>query len=344
MNHGTFQAKYVPLSKVKEVEKIYIIRKYQGPDIDKVEYIILPKILRASVLNLLITPFLLTFYAFKKKADIVLTYHLVPHAFFGYFASLLTGKPHIFCQTGGESELLAKKKVISILIKHILIKTKYMNVPGNESKDFWINNGIDKNKINVLHSTIDTYRFIPSNYQVQEPEFIYIGRLINYKNVDKIIKSFGEIYNLNNKVRLRIIGNGPEINNLKNLCNQLKLNRNVVFEGHQKNVIKYLSGAKIFVMFSDSEGLPVALMEAMSMESLCIAPKINNIPSVLKDFETGFLLEPGNYKMLFEKMEYALNNYHRLDSLRKKAREIIVKNYSYESAISTWYTILNNIR
>ena len=264
MGNGTFQAKFVPLSINNRVEKIYVLRKEKGPVIDKVEYIVLPKICSNFVFNLLLAPLLLTFYTIKYKADIVLTYHLVPHAFFGFFASLITRKPHVFGQTGSECQLLSTKSVLKTVIRLVLKQTKFILTPGPNSKEFWVNNhNINPKKIKLLHSTINTDLFLPSSVKF-EYDFIYIGRLHEIKKVDEILNCLIVLKNNNFNFKMCIVGDGEEKESLIRFVNHNNLENNIDFVGFQKNIHSFLIKSKIFVMASIMEGLPVSLMEAMS--------------------------------------------------------------------------------
>jgi len=339
MRHGTFQAKYIPLSKVEKIKKIYVIRKSKGPKIPKVKYIILPKFCRYSLLNFIFVPIFLTYYVKKMKADYILGYHLVPHGFFTFFASLITRKPHIICQTGGILPLLAKKPFLGLIIKKIISSTKVFNVPGQQSIDFWIKQSIPKNKLNILHSTIDTDKFSPSNDK-KDIDFLYVGALNERKRVKQIIYAFKSVTKIYPKAKLGIVGKGPDKFFLFALVSSLGIKKNVIFYGFQKNIKQYISRSKIFVMYSTIEGLPVALMEAMSCGKVVIAPKVDNIPSVLVSNNTGFLLSGDNLRELKDKLIKAYDNYDELKLLRENARNMIIDRYSYNTAIKKWEQIL----
>ena len=114
------------------------------------------------------------------------------------------------------------------------------------------------------------------------------------------------------------------------------------FYGFQKNVLTFLQRSKIFIMASKIEGLPVALMEAMSCEKTVIAPSVDNIPTVLINNKTGYLLDKENTKNDISKiLDCAYKNYLEGDFLMKNARNIIIEKYSYRYAIEKWHKILD---
>lgn len=343
MGNGTFQAKFIPLSKLDQVEKIFVLRKSEGPKLDKVEYIVLPSICSSSIINMIITPFILTYYALKLKANMILTYHFVPHAFFGFFASIITGKPHVFAQTGGESQVLSRKPVLKQITKLILKQTKFMLTPGSVSRDFWVNtNQIKPDQIKILHSTIDTNRFSPDDVPY-EYDFVFVGKLNSRKKVDEILKSCAKIKNLGNKFKVCVIGEGENKDDLVKFAEENNMSDYVDFVGFHKNVYPFLLKSKIFVMASTMEGLPVALMEAMSCEKLVITSDADNIPFLVKNRENGFIFKNGDYKALNVMMADALENFEAYGGMRKNARQSIIENHSYEAAMEKWIKIFDTI-
>jgi len=242
------------------------------------------------------------------------------------------------CQTGGKIQNQVKSRLLWFFLRKVLNKASSINVPGHQSKEFWSDRGINSKKINILHSTIDINYFKPE----PKPElydFLYIGSLTERKNVHKIILSFHEIVKSYPGIKLAIVGDGELKEKLEELTSELGLTKNVIFLGYQIDVKKYLLESKIFVMASKTEGLPVALMEAMACEKIVIAPNVDNIPSVLNE-NTGFLITKNKISELTNKMQYAYESYHLLNSIKINARNKIVAEYSYNYAEQKWDSIL----
>ena len=341
MGHGTFQAKFVPLSKVARIESIHVLRKSSGPLIEKVKYAILPRITRYPLFNLVITPLQLVRFAWKIKPRYLISYHFLPHAIFVWIASKMTGIPFIFCQTGGYVESYATGILKGRIVKRILKSAYHINVPGKESVRFWVELGINSRKISVLHSTIDTDKILPnSDNMYYKYDFVFVGRLDAVKRIDWIINAISNIKSSGRSYRLAIVGDGPLRNELKRLVEKLGMTATIEFLGFQENVFQFLDVSKVMVMASKSEGLPVALMEAMASEKLVIAPSVNNIPSVVADGITGFLFNPMKFGELQDAMLNAIENYEAYTTMRKNARKVIVENYSYAVAERKWNEIL----
>jgi len=343
MGKGTFEAKFIPLSRADAVEKIYILRKSEGPKINKVEYIILPKICRFRLFNIFITPLLLIYYTRKLKADLILSYHVIPHAFFAWIASRLTGRPFNISQTGLEIQDLAKKFFYGPFIRHIFRKALFINVPGKQTKEFWMSQGIDGKKINVLHSTIDTDLYVPGEVP-KKYDIVFLGRLDPVKQIPEIIDTFDRMQKELPSISMVIIGSGPELPRLKKQVTRLGLEGSVTFAGFTENAETWYNESRVFVMYSKSEGLPCAMMEAMSCGMLVVVPDVGNIRDVIAHGVNGMLFKKNDSETFFEYLKEALTHYERFDEVRKKAREKIVQDHSFSCAVKKWNGLLSTLK
>jgi glycosyltransferase involved in cell wall biosynthesis len=346
MGNGTLQAKLKPLVALDIVQDIVFVRDSLGPALDKVNYRV-PS--RTSMImpvfkNMVFFHLLLQIIR-KEKPAFIIGYHYLPHGIYCLLANLVTGVPIIFAQTGGRSEVLNRSSTLHARLQRKLFSKCYkFFVPGHESLRFWKENiELDlTKKLEVLHSSIDTDKFdgIGENKVF---DFIFVGALNDRKNVELIIKGFSRVLSRNKSVKLAIVGKGENSDSLKELAVSLKCDHAVEFMGYHHEIINFLRLSRVFVMASKMEGLPVALMEAMAMELICIAPPVDNIPSVLKDGETGFLLKEMEEEEMEKLMSVAMRNEETL-GMGKRARRIIVENYSYRSACNKWRDILNDFR
>jgi len=339
MGPGTFEAKFVPLCKVDIVEEIIVVRKEKGPDIPKLKYAVLPKICSNPIINFIIASYLVGKLARKHKVDFILAYHYVPHYYIAFVASLLSSKPYILGQTGRDDQLLAKHPIKGMFLRYIIQKAYQLNVPGRESFNFWKSIGI--HRVYILHSAIDTDKFLPDNSD-KVYDFIYVGRLEKYKGVQHLLQAFSNVVKEYPNATLCIVGYGSYENEIKSLIYKLNLSDKVSFCGFQADTYSYYSKSKIFVMASETEGLPCSLMEAMSCELLCISSLVGNIGDILKDEVTGFIFPSGDIIKLQEIMIKSLINYRELTQIRKNARILIENEHSYGSAIRVWRNILNH--
>lgn len=113
---------------------------------------------------------------------------------------------------------------------------------------------------------------LPEN---RSKEIVAVGRLSEEKNFEMLIKAFSKLAMLDYK--LIIYGDGPLRSDICSLIERLSLSDRVILKGKVQRVVDYISNADIFVMSSNYEGMPNALIEAMAL----------GIPSISTDFRSG---------------------------------------------------------
>lgn len=341
MGPGTFEAKFIPLSKLEKIGKIVVLRKSKGSAIAKLEYRILPRLCKNPLLNTIVAPLMLAKLAMQYKPKFLLAYHYVPHFYYAYFASLLTGVPYVLGQTGNDDQLLAVKPLKGWFLRHVISKAIRLNVPGEKSLRFWQEMGFKH--VKVLHSTIDTDYYTPVGGEKQY-DFVYVGRLEEYKGAHKIITSIAKLAKSHPSVKLVVIGYGSAEESLKQMVQKLGLKDNVEFKGFQQDTRYWLRQGRIFVMASDTEGLPCSLMEAMSCEMLCISSEVGNIADIIKPGVTGFSYTAGDQNKLEELMLMAYEQEPEMNTIKTAAREIIVREHSHYSAAGKWQELIDIIK
>jgi len=342
MGHGTFEAKFKPLVELEIIKKIIVVRKDIGPKIPKVTYRILPAICKKQVFNLLFTPFILLKTMVDAKADLILAYHYQPHFYFAYFVSMFIKIPYVLGQTGTDIQVLSQKPILGILIRHIVRKAFSFNVPGKATYDFWLSQKVPPQSLRVLHSTINTDIFKP--YDTEKIyDFIFVGRLTEVKRLDKLILAASSLVGKFPRLKICIVGSGHLEIPLKQMVEEHNLNSVFDFVGLQSNISEWLNKARAFVMTSDSEGLPCAMMEAMSCGLICIGPMVNNMGDLIIQNETGFGFDTHNINQLADIMIQVQKTREQLNPMRIAARNLIIANHSYNVAKESWHELLQSI-
>ena len=138
-------------------------------------------------------------------------------------------------------------------------------------------------------------------YSEKIENFVAVGRIATQKNYPLMIKAFKKATEENNNLKLSIFGGGSEsdINKLKALIEELELKNNVFIMGRSENVFDEVLKRDAFIMSSDFEGMPNALMEAMALGTVCISTNCRTGPKDLIDNEkNGFLVPVKNEEAL----------------------------------------------
>jgi glycosyltransferase EpsD len=163
--------------------------------------------------------------------------------------------------------------------------------------------GVDTKKFNGINIDKNRKR---SELGIQDDSFILlsVGELSKRKNHEVIIKALSKLRDI--KITYLICGEGKLDNYLKNIAG--KLNVDVKFLGFRKDISEIFAVSDLFVFPSLQEGLPVALMEAMSAGLPVVCSKIRGNVDLVDDGIGGYLVEPNNADCFAEFIKKMLGN------------------------------------
>lgn len=152
----------------------------------------------------------------------------------------------------------------------------------------------------------------------EEKSVVCIGRLSKEKGHRFLVEAWNSCQH--EGWRLDIVGDGPEMENLKK---QSADDKSIIFHGFQTDVAKYLTKARIFVLPSLSECFPLALIEAMSVGKACVSTRcLSGNDIIVHDNIDGLSVEPGNAEQLAKAMETLMNDETLCGRLSAEARKI----------------------
>lgn len=158
-------------------------------------------------------------------------------------------------------------------------------------------------------------------------EIVSVGRLCPEKNQVLLLNAFNNIKKDIPEYNLVIYGSGPLESKLKKLIEKNDLQNRVKIVKGITNITKHINNSSLFVLPSNSEGMPNALIEAMGMGLLCISTDcpIFGPRLLIKHGVNGFLTPVGNEKKLADIMLYALSvsNATNIRNEASKIREIL---------------------
>ncbi len=186
--------------------------------------------------------------------------------------------------------------------------------------------GIDKNKIQILHSFCDIQNFKP-NFN-EGIYILYFGRLSPEKGLNYLFKAMKFLPN----VPIKIVGIGSMEEELKRMVIDLRL-KNVEFLGFQngEKLKQLISKSKFTILPSVCyEIFPLSVLEAFTSGKPVIGSEIGGIPESVKNGYDGFLFEPGNAEDLAEKISYLWSHPALCREMGRNAREYVEKNFGPE--------------
>lgn len=152
--------------------------------------------------------------------------------------------------------------------------------------------------LHVIYPGIDLslYEKIP-NVPFKEPlHFLMVGRLVKEKGFDLALDALGDLKD--RAWHLTILGNGPELKNLRARTKQRGIGDRVRFEPATRDVIAWYAEADVVLIPSRWEGFGMVAMEALASGRVVLAAPVGGIPYLIKGKKTGYFFETGSKKEL----------------------------------------------
>jgi len=252
------------------------------------------------------TPFSLGFFgkyvAENKNIPFIQTFHTLYPEYLHYILGPM-GKNQL-------AKFGAKK-----LVRFLYNRSDLVIAPSKKIKDYLTSCGIEK-PIEVISTGIDLDKFHNINNKIFRQKYsldledkflIYIGRLGKEKNLEFLLQVIKLIKD--KRVKLLIIGDGPEKENLIKKAKQLKIAQRVIFLGYlPRKIIPYaLQSSDIFVFTSKTETQGLVLLEAEASKKPIIALNDAVIEEFVQNNYNGFITEPDIHQFA-QKIDYLLNN------------------------------------
>ncbi len=180
-------------------------------------------------------------------------------------------------------------------------KIDFFIAPSHFMEDVCVKFGILENKLRVVNNFVDSSCI--SNAKVSDKSYLlYFGRLSEEKGIDILLEAMKKI---EDNIKLKIVGAGPEEKKLKIKSVKLKVEKNIEFIGHKygKELNNLIINAKAIIIPSIwLENMPMSMLESMALGKVVIASKIGGISEVIKDGVNGMLFSSGNSDSLATKI------------------------------------------
>lgn len=189
-----------------------------------------------------------------------------------------------------------KNITLRILAKILYRKANGIVFQTKEVQEWFSKSLQDKSRI--ILNPVDT-RFLKINYTGERKDVITVGRLTSQKNHVLLINAFSSIANVVDD-NLLIFGEGPLRQNLEALIIKNGMANRIFLMGKTNDVANQIKSAKLFVLSSNYEGLPNALMEAMALGIPCISTNCSGggPKALLGSKNSDYLYKPGDTKSL----------------------------------------------
>lgn len=208
--------------------------------------------------------------------------------------------------------------------------------------------GAPKEKIILNPYGVDISREDLACPENSQPIFLAVGRFVEKKSPHRTIQAFSKTAKAFPHARLIMVGDGPLLNSCQELAENLNILNQVQFAGihSRRSVAKLMRQSRAFVQHSitatngDTEGLPLAILEAGAAGLPVISTRHAGIPDAVIEGENGFLVNEGDVETMSEAMLSIAKSPKLAGWMGKKYRQRVVEHFSREKSIQGLQTIL----
>lgn len=269
-------------------------------------------------------------------------FYLVPHGLYIELARRLFGLRTI-------QVLLSQKDLDVALSRPLLLAAlraaHAVGVRGTHSAERLEAHGLDPRRVFIPPNLYAPSAYAPGTPQEQDIDVAYVGSLVPVKRLDILISALAQVKAGRPRLRAVIVGDGPLGTRLQGLAAERGLSENLTFAGRSEaaEVASWLRRSRVFVLTSEVEGLPMAMIEALSCGVPVVVPDVGDVTTVARHGENAWIVSPPTASEFAKALARLLDDEPLREHLRRGAlamRGRFEKEYSLEAARAEWQRAL----
>jgi glycosyltransferase involved in cell wall biosynthesis len=345
-----------PLASSPLCEKIRIVSSYPVPELPNLQVIRPPvafvRLFGTTVARLM----MFVLVAAATRPDVVGGFHLLLNGMLASLVARAVGARSLYFCVGGPAEvqnggLLSENRLFEKLkrpdpeIERSLLKIvstfDAVITMGSGAVRFFQKRGVTAG-FHIISGGLDLKSFSPRSGPA-DFDLIFVGRLVPIKRIDLLLEAVRLVKSKYPDISLRVVGNGPLFQQLTEMSLCFGLEANIQFVGYQPDIASWLKRAKVFVLTSVSEGLSLAMMEAMASGLPAIVPDTGDLGDLVKDHVNGYLVRDPSAKSYADRILDLLTDPDQLSRFSRSARAS-GERYSIDHAAAQWTRILESKR
>jgi glycosyltransferase involved in cell wall biosynthesis len=277
----------------------------------------------------------------KNSVDVINTHHF-NQLFYSALGAKLVGARIIHTEHSVE---VYRSNRLRIALRLLSLFCDKLIAIGSDGARLLRNQvGIPASKLEVIPAGVNLSKFTESKSEARrllglddaDRVAVIVARLFPEKNHRLLLSAFADVVSHVERARLLIAGAGVEEEAIREEIKRLKLNGSVRMLGVRRDVARLLAASDVFVLSSDREGMPVAMLEAMAAARPVVATAVGDIPSILEDGVSGRLVTPRDRQAMAAALVEVLSNPERAAAMGENARRVIAETFDLRSMIARY--------
>ncbi len=292
-------------------------------------------------------------FALQEKIDVVHS-HGYKADVYAWLAGRGGGWPLVStCHPWLETDSNRKAKIYAKLDKLVLSRFSHVVAISEGVRKEYLASRSAKRHIDVIANGIDLDTFeVSANHPELRQELSIangarivgaVGRLSPEKGYDVLLQAFARLgAEEKDPVVLMLVGDGPEKENLLRLGEKLNIADRLRFLGARTDVPALLKLMDVFVLSSFTEGVPMALLEAMAAHRPIVATEVGEVSQILGR-DAGLLIKPNDVRGLADSIGRLLRDRQMSQKCAEHARQRVAQNYSSDMMVVKYVNIYERL-
>jgi len=286
-----------------------------------------------------------------KKFDLVHAFFTLPGGLIAYLIKRKFNLPYIVSLRGSDVPGYSERfsfiyKIFTPLFTFIWKKSSATVANSQGLKELALLSN-PKQEISVIYNGIDINRFQPNEEDKPKNEFIIMpgaSRITQRKGLKYLIQAFQKVASRHPRLRLEIMGEGDEKNNLEKQVKEANLSDKISFLGRipQEKVAKYYQRASLFVLPSLNEGMSNAMLEALASGLPLIATDTGGSKELITEKENGFIVKMKSAEDIAAKIELLFNDPELRKKMAENSRQKALK-MSWQKVAESYYNLYKTL-
>lgn len=345
-----------PLAASAGCARLRIVATNPVPPVEGVEAIYPPATLIRAIGTVPARLLVFVWVAIRTRPDVVGAFHMLVN---GLVASLLArwigSRSLYFCVGGpvevldggvhGENRYFARLKTPDALVERWLLEAvgacDLIITMGTRAVTFFRQRGITS-ACHVVAGGINAGTFVsssPSDRDRASFDAVLVARLVPIKSIDIFVRAIAELAAVRPATTAAIVGDGPLREPLERLARELGVADRITFAGQQRDVHEWLRRSRIFVLTSQSEGLALSLMEAMTCGLPGVVSHVGDLSDLVTDGVNGFLVSEREPRAFAARLAEILDDPARYRAFAQAARDA-ARRYEVPETVRLWDRVL----
>lgn len=268
-----------------------------------------------------------------EQLDLLHVHYAIPHAATAYMAKQILKTqgielPYITTLHGTDITLVGRDATYAPVVTFSINQSDGVTTVSESLKQDTYKNFSIEREIEVIPNFIDMKRFKKEKMEHFKLAIAPNGEKIlihasNFRKVKRPQDVIGIFKSVREKIpsKLLLVGDGPERQNMEQLCRDLAIADDVRFLGKLDPVEELLAVSDLFLLPSETESFGLAALEAMACQVPVIASNSGGIPEIVIDGVTGFMSEVGDVASMSQNAVKLLTNDQLLNQFKQQAVE-----------------------